>query len=685
MSHLGVVYKPGDIVSASYTFKKDKHEDLSFNRNEQLRILNIAKDPNWAHAKNANGETGLIPLNYVKLSGTSSVDLTCYQWFHGRISRAESEKVLAGHPPGSFMIRNSDLFTGDLTLCVVGPPQSLDAHLNAMNGGSNYQVSISVDDLPPTNVQHYHIICKHVNDVAPATSRARDITEVTTHYSLDEYDWFTNLQDLIEYYAIPDSGLVAPLKYPVADLLRERLKRLRESGWLISRKELVLGDQIGRGEFGEVLRATYKHTDVAVKICKKTACKLAVTYEAALMTNLRHPNLVSFVGLVYEPEDNAIYLVTEYHAQGNLLTYLHSRTRDEVTEKDKLQFSIDACRGLSYLEERGIIHRDIAARNILLSGRPPRIVAKLADFGMARDLTHATPYPTGHYATGATSPMITSPASNYGRDPLDHVSPFSERHCAYSSESESLDTMHSLSLHDNAAIPIKWSAPEAVRKRQFTIKSDVWSFGILLWEIYSYGRIPYPRMLASQVLPQLKAGYRMKAPEGCPSEIYRLMRQTWNIDPEERPSFATILTELTALLTAHPVSTVERVLNLRSPSVGRTPVSMSSSGTYVVTLAPRAEIDDDPWFSRSERRRSLSNGHGGLRTDNSDDFTESYRVLTTPRLSRAYQTLTQNEGKRMSRSFTLTKANIDDRSNGANGTAVLIENGGHSIKLLQSR
>ncbi|KAA3672402.1 c-src tyrosine kinase [Paragonimus westermani] len=559
MTQLGVMYKSGDVVSANYSFRRDRNEDLPFFRNEELKILNIATDPNWAHATNSVGDSGLIPLNYVQLSSIRMDNLRFQRWYHGRISRHESEQLLCSLPPGSFLVRDSDLFTGDLTLCVVGPP--VEPALGSIKMGPTASVGINIDQVPPTNVQHYHIVCKQRFSASP--SRDQRSSSTAMYYSLDEFDWFSTLTDLIQYYSVPDSGLVAPLKYPVPDIQRQRLTHLRENGWIISRKELLLEDQIGRGEFGEVLRATYRDSQVAVKMYKKTACKLAITYEAALMTNLSHPNLVAFIGLVYEPEDEAIYLVTEYVAQGNLLTYLHSRTRDEVSERHKLQFGLDACRGLAFLEERSIVHRDIAARNILLSGQSPHMVAKVADFGMARDLAHNIPLPVG-----IRSPT-SAPPSFPNRDVLNADSNLSPREHS-SSDADLISSFHNLGLHDNAAIPIKWTAPEAVRKR-----------------------------MANQALRQIMAGYRMKAPEGCPVEIYRLMRRTWNIDPNDRPTFSTLLKELTG----HLKNLTEEKPSQCVPSVSRAELN-DHSFPYMPQLLHTH--DEDPWSAKQDCQSSPS-------------------------------------------------------------------------------
>ncbi|CAH8658789.1 unnamed protein product [Dicrocoelium dendriticum] len=626
MTELDFAYKPGDIVNATYTFRKHKNEDLSFHRNEALRILNISKDSNWAHAKNSVGETGLIPLNYVQLSHCGH-GLHTERWYHGRISRAESEYLLSGYPPGSFLVRHSDLFTGDLTLCVVGPSTEYPdiSTLHCVNG-------TNADRSPLTNVQHYHIVCKPHNpdSTLPAESAVT--------YSLDEVDWFTSLPDLIRYYSVPDSGLVSSLKHPVPDMQRQRLRQLRDRGWIITRKDLVLGDQIGRGEFGVS----------STSICQQTLHPIAYPIHISLAlflpsfhSNLNHPNLVSFVGIVYEPEVEAIYLVTEYLAQGNLLTFLHSRTRDEVTETDKLQFSIDVCRGLTYLEDRCIVHRDIAARNILLSGQSPHLTAKVADFGMARDLCHSSPSPPPF------RPPTSAPPSWPHQPDLLRLDDHPHGSSPPTSEADlSGGGLRHIGLHDSAAIPIKWTAPEAVRERLFTNKSDVWSFGVLLWEIYSFGRIPYPRMMANQALRQIVAGYRMKAPEGCPTQIYRLMRRTWHINPDERPCFSSILEELQSLSKQYandpPFSPTWRAQD-RAVDIPAFTLSLPN---------------ENPWNSKQTKRSSLLDPKRTLQSSESYENVDNNHGSTIPRGQRHHPSPTSLSSV-MSRSFTMTGSDGD--------------------------
>ncbi|KAG6464398.1 hypothetical protein O3G_MSEX014484 [Manduca sexta] len=160
--------------------------------------------------------------------------------------------------------------------------------------------------------------------------------------------------------------------------------------------------------------------------------------------------------------------------------------------KDLLLCSLDVSKGCRYLESKRFIHRDIAARNCLLTSRGPGRVVKIADFGMARDIYRADYYKKG----------------------------------------------------GKAMLPIKWMPPEAYIDGVFTIKTDVWSFGVLLWEVFSLGVMPYTGCANREVMELVSGGGRLEKPYGCPHEIYRLMCECWNPAPTERPSFAAIFDRL---------------------------------------------------------------------------------------------------------------------------------------------
>jgi len=323
--------------------------------------------------------------------------------------------------------------------------------------------------------------------------------------TIDEEEYFANLSLLVAHYQEDADGLCTSLGEPLS---REGGQvaysvdktAFEQAGWTINREDITLGDKIGKGEFGDVREGVYLGKKVAVKELIKDSSIATQKFltEAKVMTSLQQENLVRFLGLVIEESGkpgcpkSKIFLVTEFMGNGSLLEYLRSRGRQLVTKVDQIGFAVDTCTGMAYLESRGVVHRDLAARNVLLSDQG---VAKVADFGLAS----------------------TSDATV-----------------------------------DSGKLPIKWTAPEALKHSQFSNKSDMWSFGILLWEIYSFGRMPYPRIPLTEVVKHVEKGYQMEAPEGCPQQVYKIMRDAWELDPEKRPTFATSRDNLDLIKTQNP-------------------------------------------------------------------------------------------------------------------------------------
>jgi len=177
-------------------------------------------------------------------------------------------------------------------------------------------------------------------------------------------------------------------------------------------------------------------------------------------------------------EEEKIYIVTEFMARGSLLSLL--RVSNELPMTRLVQMSIDICSGMRYLESQKIIHRDLSARNVLVDDHDN---VKISDFGMSR-VSQAEYY------------QVTS-----------------------------------------KVMPIKWTAPEVLSHGKYTFSSDVWSFGVVLYEIFTLGGEPYPGMRNDEVMPKLATGYRMAMPEGCNRDVYDLMLSCWNSTPSARPSF----------------------------------------------------------------------------------------------------------------------------------------------------
>ncbi|XP_054828652.1 tyrosine-protein kinase Blk [Eublepharis macularius] len=288
---------------------------------------------------------------------------------------------------------------------------------------------------------------------------------------------FPSLQELVKHYSNNEDGLCQRLRAPCISLAPQRPWGTDE--WEIPRESLKLVKKLGAGQFGEVWMGYYKNNvKVAVKTLKEgSMAPEAFLAEANLMKKLQHNKLVRLYAVVTQ---QPIYIVTEYMAKGCLLDFLTTAEGNKLSLPKLIDISAQVAEGMAYIERMNFIHRDLRAANILVS---ETLSCKVADFGLARVIENE------YFAK------------------------------------------------EGAKFPIKWTAPEAINYGVFTIKSDVWSFGILLTEIVTYGRCPYPAMTNPEVIRCLELGYRMPRPEHCPHELYLLMLKCWQNNPEERPTF----------------------------------------------------------------------------------------------------------------------------------------------------
>uniref|UniRef100_A0A8C2HC53 receptor protein-tyrosine kinase n=1 Tax=Cyprinus carpio TaxID=7962 RepID=A0A8C2HC53_CYPCA len=257
---------------------------------------------------------------------------------------------------------------------------------------------------------------------------------------------------------------------------------------------LKLQRLLGSGAFGEV----YEGVTVGSQISEVTLRKDASDYEkteflkeAYLMSQFNHPNILRLLGvcLLNEPH----YLILELMDGGDLRSYLRG-ARPTTNYKELLNLislldiSLNAAAGCAYLERMHFVHRDIAARNCLVSVRSytdPERVVKIGDFGLARDV--------------------------YKND-------------YYRKKGEGL-------------FPVRWMSPESLTDGIFNKYSDVWAFGVLLWEIMTLGKLPYPTYTNHEVLSYISTGARLPSPAGCPQRLYNLMMSCWSKEPTERPNF----------------------------------------------------------------------------------------------------------------------------------------------------
>ncbi|CAH8609097.1 unnamed protein product [Schistosoma bovis] len=277
---------------------------------------------------------------------------------------------------------------------------------------------------------------------------------------------------------------------------------LPPSNFLLNSQTVTLKERLGGGNFGHVVKGLYRtpsgqEVPVAVKTLKPNQIvnsgEREILAEARTMAQLKHRHIVRLIGVCKEEQ---FMLVLELAPLGPINKYLKKRPDVSVHTLTELMHQVAL--GMAYLESCKFVHRDLAARNVLLVTRH---FAKISDFGMSKALNFGSDY----YR-----------AATAGKWPL------------------------------------KWYAPECIYYFRFDSKSDVWSYGITLWEVYSYGERPYRDMKGAQILAMLDQGLRLSRPSRCPESIYSVMQQCWNFEGVHRPTFAELVLTISRILRAMP-------------------------------------------------------------------------------------------------------------------------------------
>ncbi|XP_033044866.1 tyrosine-protein kinase Fes/Fps isoform X4 [Trachypithecus francoisi] len=380
-------------------------------------------------------------------------------WYHGAIPRAEVAELLVHS--GDFLVRESQ-------------------------GKQEYVLSVLWDGLPR------HFIIQSLDGSGPLRMEAVDpgSPALQNLYRL-EGEGFPSIPLLIDHLLSTQQ----PLTKKSGVVLHRAVPKDK---WVLNHEDLVLGEQIGRGNFGEVFsgRLRADNTLVAVKSCRETLppdLKAKFLQEARILKQYSHPNIVRLIGVCTQKQP--IYIVMELVQGGDFLTFLRTEGA-RLRVKTLLQMVGDAAAGMEYLESKCCIHRDLAARNCLVTEKN---VLKISDFGMSREEAD------GVYAASGGLRQV----------------------------------------------PVKWTAPEALNYGRYSSESDVWSFGILLWETFSLGASPYPNLSNQQTREFVEKGGRLPCPELCPDAVFRLMEQCWAYEPGQRPSFSTIYQELQSIRKRH--------------------------------------------------------------------------------------------------------------------------------------
>ncbi|XP_045857647.1 focal adhesion kinase 1 isoform X8 [Meles meles] len=292
----------------------------------------------------------------------------------------------------------------------------------------------------------------------------------------------------------------------------------------IQRERIELGRCIGEGQFGDVHQGVYMSPEnpalaVAVKTCKNCtsdSVREKFLQEALTMRQFDHPHIVKLIGVITE---NPVWIIMELCTLGELRSFLQVR-KYSLDLASLILYAYQLSTALAYLESKRFVHRDIAARNVLVSSND---CVKLGDFGLSRYMEDSTYYKAS-----------------------------------------------------KGKLPIKWMAPESINFRRFTSASDVWMFGVCMWEILMHGVKPFQGVKNNDVIGRIENGERLPMPPNCPPTLYSLMTKCWAYDPSRRPRFTELKAQLSTILEEEKVQQEER---MRMESRRQVTVSWDSGGS----------------------------------------------------------------------------------------------------------
>ncbi|XP_070544682.1 uncharacterized protein [Ptychodera flava] len=287
------------------------------------------------------------------------------------------------------------------------------------------------------------------------------------------------------------------------DSLHEEMKGDVESVLIdheTSGMKMTVGKELGSGHFGKVYLGDLTDksgctTGVAVKVLQKYSPSQSdindFLLEGTIMKDFQHHNVLTLIG-IYIDIHGSPYIIIPYMANGDLRTYILN-TEHHFKQAVLIDFGLQVARGMDYLGGKKFVHRDLAARNCMVDGQ---MVVKVADFGLSRDI-----YEKEYYVS-----------------------------------------------ENKRALPVKWMAPECLTTQHFDAKSDVWSFGVLLWEVMTRGATPYAGIDNLDLMRHLKRGNRLPMPRYLSTKLYNVMRRCWCTSPEYRPTFAELVEDLDEIL-----------------------------------------------------------------------------------------------------------------------------------------
>ncbi|XP_041739496.2 focal adhesion kinase 1 isoform X11 [Coregonus clupeaformis] len=336
--------------------------------------------------------------------------------------------------------------------------------------------------------------------------------------SVSETDDYAEIIDEDDTYTMPSTTSL----YPNRPAVSYGVDEARD--YEIQRDRIELGRCIGEGQFGDVHQGVYNSPEnptlnVAIKTCKNCtsdSVREKFLQEALTMRQFDHPHIVKLIGVITE---NPVWIIMELCTMGELRSFLQVR-KYNLDLSTLILFSHQLSTALAYLESKRFVHRDIAARNVLVSSTD---CVMLGDFGLSRYMEDSSYYKAS-----------------------------------------------------KGKLPIKWMAPESINFRRFTSASDVWMFGVCMWEILMYGIKPFQGVKNNDVIGRIENGERLAMPHNCPPTLYSLMTKCWAYDPSKRPRFTELKTQLSTILEEEKAQQEER---LRMEMRRQVTVSWDSGGS----------------------------------------------------------------------------------------------------------
>uniref|UniRef100_M3ZDK9 Tyrosine-protein kinase n=1 Tax=Xiphophorus maculatus TaxID=8083 RepID=M3ZDK9_XIPMA len=418
-------------VVAEYDYVPMTPQDLELRKDEEYTILERS-DANWWKARDKYKE-GYIPSNYV-VEAEKGLERF---WYCKNMNRSQAEQLLKSeNKDGGFLMRDSSK-AGKYTVSLLTK--------SGETGGS----------------------CRHYNIC----------TTPQGQFYLAEKHHFNTIPELINYHQ-HNAAMVSRLKHIVSNRAQPPSTAGLGYVWEIDPRDLTFIKELGNGQFGVVKYGKWQgQHDVAIKMIKEGSMSEDDFIEEAKIMKLRHENLVQLYGVC--TKQRPIYIVTEFLANGCLLTYLKEGLKQHPTTVQLLEMCKDVSEGMAYLEVQQYIHRDLAARNCLVDSNG---TVKVTDFGLSYVLDD-------EYTSSAGSKF-----------------------------------------------PVRWSPPEVLLYCKFSSKSDIWAY-VLMWEVYTLGKLPYERLNNTEIVDQVSRGLRLFRPQLANEKIYSIMTSCWSDKADERPTF----------------------------------------------------------------------------------------------------------------------------------------------------